>query len=83
MFLPFKHKKEQYEIVPFYVSGAGNGSRTRILTLARSHNSRYTIPAYALASADKPAISNTNEKLSFPQYFPVGPAGFGPATKRL
>lgn len=25
--------------------GAGNGSRTRVLTLGRSHNSRYTIPA--------------------------------------
>ncbi len=29
----------------FYFIGAGNGSRTRILTLARLHNSRYTIPA--------------------------------------
>ncbi len=27
--------------------GAGNGSRTRVSTLARSHNSRYTIPANA------------------------------------
>ncbi len=42
--LPDKTKNHP-ELEWFLVDWAGNGSRTRILTLARLHNSRYTIPA--------------------------------------
>lgn len=40
--------------------GAGNGSRTRILSLARTHNSRYTIPARLLICAE--ILSNDVEE---------------------
>ena len=32
----------------FFLFGAGNGNRTRLSTLARSHNNHYTIPALCI-----------------------------------
>ena len=31
--------------MPVFIYGAGNGNRTRFLSLARIHNNHYTIPA--------------------------------------
>ena len=33
--------------------GAGSGNRTRILSMARIHNSHYTIPAYLYSALAK------------------------------
>lgn len=46
---PFQSKNKQ-PLSGLSVFGAGRGSRTPISTLARWHNSRYTIPAQSLES---------------------------------
>ena len=49
--------------------GAGNGSRTRISSLARTYNSRYTIPAIAIGVSFKYQLPSIQIEDSIFEYY--------------